>query len=545
MQTIQHCVPHLNSCHLNKAINLIYPPATLPTSPYSSLPYLKGGLDSLDIDVNCFDLNVEAYNYWFSGSISNSDLKSSEIKEAGNYLKGDIQSFTNKADYNKFKIIIDSFFESVNTKLKDRSLSFGGYFFENFSYSLGSIEKLSKDYKDPIANFYHSFLPKINFKSKYIGISITYDTQLIPSLLLAFLLKQRNTDSKIILGGASILYLKSFFLKYKWVFKLVDLIIIGDGVMPIYHYLNGDKIANNCIYLNSDKIIYYNYSGEETDFTEMASPDYSCMPVEKYFSPIPSGIILSSLGCYYGKCAFCIPSKGKDFKYQLRPLMKLKSDITQTTKALNSDLIFFGDDSINISHLKRLFPVLEKKIYWQGEFRVEKNLDKDTLSLFSKNGCLQILFGLESAVQRVSDLMQKGIDIETVPKILNDCYLIGIKTNIQNIIGFPTETVEEAYKTASFLYSIKDKINSCAVSPFTLYQGSEIYSNSDKYGVKISKDNFVCDYDVLRGLNRTQSGRLSDAIFESLSDYLPANKFFLDGPMGNHAMIYYKYNVKI
>lgn len=535
----------LNSFNLKKSINLIYPPASLPTSPYSSLPYLKGGLDDSGVEVVCFDLNVEAYNYWFSEDYTNSISLASELQNAKSFLKGNKQNFLNKAKYKTVNKTITSYFDKINSKLNHQSLSFGGYLYKGFTFTLSNIIKLSKDKNDPISNYYINYFSGKKFNSNYFGISITYDFQLIPSLLLAYFIKQKTPSSKVIFGGASILYLKQFFLANKWIFKLIDLIIIGDGVLPISKYLSGDNIINNCIKLDRKNSVYYNYSGDEIDFNSMESPDYSCLPLDKYFSPCLNGIVLTSLGCYYGKCAFCIPSKGKNFKYQIRSIEKLKMDIAKTTKALNSSLIFFGDDSININHIKKLLASLNDIVHWQGEFRFERNLDKNTLDFFSTNGCLQILLGLESASQRVSDLMNKGIDFNIVTQILNDSYSANVLTNIQTIIGFPTETIEEAYKTASFLFNQKEKINSCAVSSFTLYQGSDVYKHPKNYKIKIIKDDFVSEYEVASGINKSQSIKLSNSIYKSISDYLPVNDFFLDGPMGNHAMIYYKHNIKI
>lgn len=525
-------------------INLIYPPFTLPTSPYSSLPYLKGGLCDKGIGVDCFDLNIEAFNYLFFNPLFSNNYQIEQPQNAINQIKGNIDSFLNKETYQKSKESIESFFDKLNSKLKSQSVSFGGYLFHDFKFSYLNLKELANNPDNLISNFYKYYLEKTKFNSNLFGISITYDFQFIPGILFAYIIKKRNSNAKIIIGGASMQYLSQFVLTNNWLFKIIDVMVIGDGVDAIVNYINGKELPQNCFYLNAEEITSGNQS-LKNEFKNYSSPDYSCLPIDKYLSPLLTGIVLSSVGCYYGKCSFCIPSNGKNQKYELRPINKLINDIKSTNHALNSDLIFFGDDSINIGHISRLLSDFKQPLNWQGEFRFESNLAYQSLSLFKNNGCLQILFGLESSSPRVLKKMNKGITLENVNNILDYCKQLNVLTNIQTIIGFPSESIEEAYGTASFLNKNKNKINSCAVSPFALYKGSFVYNNPVKFNIEITDDNFICNYINNKGINQKQSKTLSKAFFDSLKEFFPSNDYFLDGPMGNHAMIYYKHNIKI
>ena len=66
-------------------------------------------------------------------------------------------------------------------------------------------------------------------------------------------------------------------------------------------------------------------------------------------------------------------------------------------------------------------------------------------------GCHKIVFGLETYNKRMMDFMQKGIAQENVDRICSDCVDLGIGVHCYIIVGFPTETEEEARETMNFV----------------------------------------------------------------------------------------------
>ena len=54
-----------------------------------------------------------------------------------------------------------------------------------------------------------------------------------------------------------------------------------------------------------------------------------------------------------------------------------------------------------------------------------------------------MIFGLESYNQRVLDSMKKGVELEVIDKMVEDCLRIGIAMHFYLLIGFPTETRDE------------------------------------------------------------------------------------------------------
>jgi radical SAM superfamily enzyme YgiQ (UPF0313 family) len=59
--------------------------------------------------------------------------------------------------------------------------------------------------------------------------------------------------------------------------------------------------------------------------------------------------------------------------------------------------------------------------------------------------------GLESGDQNVLDRMQKGINLETASRVLNNLRKAGIATFVYLLFGTPAETIIEARKTLEFV----------------------------------------------------------------------------------------------
>ena len=68
-----------------------------------------------------------------------------------------------------------------------------------------------------------------------------------------------------------------------------------------------------------------------------------------------------------------------------------------------------------------------------------------------KAGCVGLIFGLESASPRVLELMNKGIDLHQVQRIVKEAAEVGLHCQVAFFVGFPTETAFDRELTLDFL----------------------------------------------------------------------------------------------
>lgn len=94
-----------------------------------------------------------------------------------------------------------------------------------------------------------------------------------------------------------------------------------------------------------------------------------------------------------------------------------------------------------------------------------------------KSGCILLRFGVESGSNRIINLLRKTnkkIDwVKKAKEVFQYTNKIGINTVALIIIGNPTETEEEVYKSMSLVKEINPDM--VQVHFFTPYKGSEAY----------------------------------------------------------------------
>lgn len=100
---------------------------------------------------------------------------------------------------------------------------------------------------------------------------------------------------------------------------------------------------------------------------------------------------------------------------------------------------------------------LSQKIRWSAQVRTDA-VDRETLRLMKKAGCVQLEFGIESGSQRVLDSMAKGTTVAGNRAALAMARAEGIRSLAYAIYGFPGESRDDLGKTADFLKKTRPDI---------------------------------------------------------------------------------------
>ena len=116
--------------------------------------------------------------------------------------------------------------------------------------------------------------------------------------------------------------------------------------------------------------------------------------------------------------------------------------------------------------------------------RFEKAITQDLLEGMARGGCRMILFGLETASDRMIELMDKGTKRATMSRILKESTRAGIWNHTFFFFGFPTETLDDAQDTVNFVFEHGDVIHSGSPGEFVLERYSPVHQQPAKYGVR-------------------------------------------------------------
>jgi anaerobic magnesium-protoporphyrin IX monomethyl ester cyclase len=524
---------------LENEVVLIYPPATIPTSPSSGIAALAGFLISKNVNVKVLDLNAEAYDFWLNKPYCDKIDKNifNKIHKSKGFFKSE-SSFYNKESYSLHHQILKDYFIHLSSHYQNISLSLAGYYNSSFDYL--NIPFYIENNNDPIKDFLNYYFNTIQFDgSNIVGISVTYDFQFIPALMIAYFIKKYTKVKKVVLGGACIQFIKHFFNAYPSIFNLIDRAFVYEGETAFYTFLQNDRLAPNSIFRDENGNILTTTIYIE-DFNTLPIPYYGDLNRSLYLTPILMATINTSRGCYYNKCSFCVPSFGRETGYRMRSVKKVKADIESILNSLHTDLVFFGDDCLNLPYISKVL-MISQHFFWQAETRFETILDSKMLDFLKNKGVCQLIFGLESANQRILNLMQKGTQADLFQKIIRACYDHGISVNLQILIGFPTESVEESGDTFSFIIRNKKYVKSIALSQFVLLRESQVFQNQNDYQIRVktqSKNKNQFKYESFCGLGQNEAELLASSMYSTLKSYFPNNDYFLDGPMGVHALVY-------
>jgi len=497
------------------SVYLIFPPMWSPKQPYLSLPSLTAYLKMHGFQVRQRDLNIETFNDFLTeGRIHSSleriksrisglekapALSTDEVNEytalaraattaphiAGvlneaNRMIRNPKTFYDPPQFSRARKIQEEALKIISTAYYPAVFDF---YKLQMKYPYFSSRAVREAIRDRDNNFLLDYFEQrvipdlIEMKPDILGLSICSPDQLIPAVTLADLAKKAVPGLPIYAGGGfyTNIYEGRRALRSDTLFlDLFDGIVIYEGEMPLLQIcraLEADhqdalKDIPNLIREEGGKA---RVSGTIVfeDMDKLPAPDFSEFPLTAYYYPEPVLPLLTSRGCYWKRCAFCTSFDIYQSGFRQRSVDRVISDIQALKDQHGPSGIFFADQAITPAFLKRLSARLieeEAGIHWAFEGRFERQYTPDFLRLLKEAGCVKILFGLESANQRVLDLMDKGYSLDMVSRIMDDCLLAEIAMHLFMIIGFPTETRREAEDTVRFILDRRRLLESPAFS---------------------------------------------------------------------------------
>lgn len=570
---------------------LLFPPSWHPSQPYLSVPSLTAFLRQNGVrDVVQRDINIELLDILLTKKTCNEFYQrildklrcmdtsvgasrrdvSTNVQEKRQVLMNAaemIPMIIDKVEPAKNTLRSEGFYdleryiESVNIINEALGILSALYYPSSMTalnndmrYSVYSSREIFQALDDEEENIFlnlykdHILSSILEFSPNVLGISITSTSQIIPGLTLAKLVKDRNKEIHITIGGSVFTKLAENLKKVDSLFSLVDSFIVFEGehaLLELVEQVGGKRDftkVSNLIYRENGVVKIHEPFFTE-DLNKLPTPDFDGLPLKLYHAPAPVLPVQTSRGCYYRKCAFCnLHLDHRNFRLR-RPDLLL-DDIRKLSQKYDTPYFFFTDESVPVNQLREISQGLLKNqgdIKWMGGVRFENTLDRDVLGKMYESGCQKLVFGLESYNQRVLDLMKKGIKAEVVKRILDECLNIGIAFHLYIIVGFPTETEKEALETLEFVLK-KEYLDSpgfsCLPSLFGMEKDSPITQNPSEYGLKSimapKGEDLGLGYffEVEQGMSPEEAGRVYYYVISQLSEKLcpyPYNYSMSDG----------------
>ncbi|MDR3568747.1 MAG: radical SAM protein [Syntrophobacteraceae bacterium] len=506
-------------------IALVFSPALFPTSPPLGIASLKAWLRSAGcgetLEVRNFDLNLayfeQAVRWLGDGRLQMSLRKMSaettarKVRAAVDFFRGKEgeSSFYDLNSYNEHAAIYSGFSSVLNG------------LFDNFA------RKLLLGLPGPVlaVGFFEELLgPLKAFEPDLAGFSILFSQQLFFALALAKLCKGWGGPAKVAFGGATFSVMPDPALLLGDIpvpvgggrdtvdgARLIDYLIVGEGEKGLEALAKSALCPDGSVpglMHRKDGKIRKNPPQGISDLDTLPLPDFSDTNPGRYHSPAPVLPYLSSRGCPWRRCAFCTHQKSYlDYREEsaaatARRLFELKEQYGTTHFCLVDEMVYPRRlEKISGELLQR-----NAKVF----FSAYAKPSGFSLPLFEKahsSGLRLLLWGVESASQRVLDLMGKGTKAEEAQTILCSARKAGLWNLLFVIFGFPTETKAEWLTTLDFLDSCRESVHALSRSRFILLEGSKVYLDPKRYSINRIIDrpqrdpvSIAYDYEVGEGL---------------------------------------------
>jgi|GEM_PF-314465 anaerobic magnesium-protoporphyrin IX monomethyl ester cyclase len=525
-------------------IHLFFPPQWSPFQPFLSTPSLRAYLEPLGFRVEQSDLNVGFYEYFISRE---------RLDLARRRLQLYIESLDDDAEHYRTKCVLglanlaeyDVLIERIGSLRNHDTLEKVELFYqrikafesllEAFSAAepvveighssfeardtLESIESIAQfvrnRHSNPFSAYFDTVVSQLQTLPRYFGISIIGSEQILPGLTLGYILKQHFPDIPIIVGGSvfsrliektsvSSLLLGNYF----------DYVCRYEGERPLAAFLassdpRSDKLPN-LGYLENGEVVLTELI-EPINIDEVPTPDFTGLPLESYFAPALVLPILSTRGCYWGKCAFCYHGMIYQDRYRMRSPELIAADLAALEARFGARHFAFNDEALP----PKLFRLLPETIPWgkyffTGLYKFEKIFKREHYEGMYGAGFRSLYIGLESASERVQKHMLKNNKQRTMLENLQFAHDAGIWNHTFNFFGFPTETPEEADETINFLLDHADIIHSEGTGTFSFEHNAPISHAPERFGVtKVTESGgelgLYYEYEVASGLDAEQA----------------------------------------
>ena len=240
-----------------------------------------------------------------------------------------------------------------------------------------------------------------------------------------------------------------------------DAVVVGDGAGVF------EDILDN--YHTLDKVVI---SGK-------MNPDVSVY-VDRYFSPTQKQRlkfskmldILTTVGCPFD-CHFC----GTSRDVISFPMELVVSKIKELTKHYGIEYIRFLDDTFTFNANRLMgFHKLIKESGFEFQYFLQARVNcfnEDIADILTDIGVDDIVFGVETASQRLLNFLNKKISVKEIYKVSDICRRKNIAFKVNIMIGIPTQSKEDYEHTFKFIKEcLPEAIN---INYFIPFPGTSLY----------------------------------------------------------------------
>lgn len=380
------------------------------------------------------------------------------------------------------------------------------------------------------------------YKSNWVALSLlTYLSQ-HSCRWLCFLIKQKNPDVKIVIGGAgcfsSLKGIDTFSSQLKRT-GLIDYFINGDGEQSLV-----ELVKNNATYPGINSMVWK----EIENLDQLPFPDYSDYNFNLYTNN--SIGILGSRGCVR-ECTFCDIHEHWS-KFRWRSANSIFAEIMHQYNNYGTRVFKFNDSLINGNQkeYRKLIKLLanfnqtadaDKKIQWASFFifRPAGQMSEEDWKLTKDSGAILLMVGVESFVDHIRDHLKKKFTNADLEYNLQLAQKYKVPVSLLVIVGYVTETANDHRAQLEWVRQNKHYANNPIVSvrigsTLGILPGTWLHKHYKELGIVLNSDEVYQDW-TREDIDSTPVIRMQR--HDELNNELKINGFRSSYAQDNHMLI--------
>ena len=285
--------------------------------------------------------------------------------------------------------------------------------------------------------------------------------------------KKKYPEVVAVGGGPHI----SLFRKKSLEDSQLDLGVVLEGEKTIIEICKGKEYGKikGLLWRDGNDIVYNGDRPFIEDLDSINFPTYKKYELERY--PSRQIGIATSRGCPY-QCIFCGSKLSIGSCFRMR---SAKNVVDEFEYWVNRGYTHFDivDDNFTLE-TKRVFDICDEidkrglkiRISSGNGIRADR-VTREMLQRMKDIGFYYLTFGVESGDDRILSVLKKGEKLETIEAAVKNACDVGIEVVMGFLIGSPTETREDVYK--SFRLALKYPVADARFYNLIPYPNTELF----------------------------------------------------------------------